>query len=312
MRYRTLGPDGPRVSALGLGTTSLMGIFGKRDPDTVADTLRRGLDLGINLVDTAPSYGKGFAETVLGEVLRGRRDEVVVSTKIGCWSPEEFDFSPGRIRSGLEDSLRRLGTDHVDVLLAHDIEYGGRDEIIGTVLPLLASLKREGKARAVGVSGLPLPVLESAVAAGGVDVVLSYCRYGPHDTALEKPVADWRALGVATLLGSPAAMGLLTQAGPPSWHPAPPALREAAARAAALCADRGADLALLALQFALAQDDLAAVLTGTGDREHLEASVRAAATAPDEELLADVLALFADVPGPSWPSDDGNWPDLPA
>ncbi|MGW7417906.1 aldo/keto reductase [Streptomyces sp. NPDC054863] len=312
MHYRTLGPNGPRVSALGLGTTSLMGIFGKRDPAAVADTLRRGLDLGINLVDTAPSYGKGFAETVVGEVLRGRRDEVVLSTKVGCWSPEEFDFSPDRIRTGLEDSLRRLGTDHVDVLLAHDIEYGDRDEVLTTVLPLLESLKREGKARAVGVSGLPLPVLESAVDSGGVDVVLSYCRYGLHDTALEKPAADWRTRGVATLLGSPAAMGLLTQAGPRSWHPASPALREAAARAAALCAERGADLALLALQFALGQDDLAAVLTGTGDRDHLEASVRAARTAPDEELLAEVLALFADVCDPSWPSGGENWSTVPA
>ncbi|MEU8891517.1 aldo/keto reductase [Streptomyces sp. NPDC048442] len=312
MHYRTLGPNGPRVSALGLGTTSLMGIFGKRDPAVIADTLRRGLDLGINLVDTAPSYGKGFAETVVGEVLRGRRDEVVLSTKVGCWSPEEFDFSPDRIRTGLEDSLRRLGTDHVDVLLAHDIEYGDPGEILTTVLPLLETLKREGKARAVGVSGLPLPVLESAVAAGGVDVVLSYCRYGPHDTALEKPAADWRARGVATLLGSPAVMGLLTQAGPPSWHSASPALRAAAARAAALCAERGGDLALLALQFALAQDDLAAVLTGTGDRDHLEAAVRAAQSAPDEELLAEVLALFADVSDPSWPSGGENWSTVPA
>ena len=273
MKYRVLGRGGPQVSAIGLGTTSLMGIFGRRDPDAVADTLRFGLDQGITVLDTAPSYGEGLAETVVGNVLRGRRDEVVVSTKVGCWAPEEFDFSARRIRAGFEDSLRRLGTDHVDVLLAHDIEYGDPREITGTVLPLLVRLRDEGKARAVGVSGLPLPVLETAVAAGDLDVVLSYCRYGPHDTALEKPAARWADDGITTLLGSPVAMGLLTQAGPPPWHPAAPELRVAAARAAELCAGRGADLASLSLQFALADDIFGSVLTGTGDRAHLAADL---------------------------------------
>ncbi|NEA68997.1 aldo/keto reductase [Streptomyces sp. SID12488] len=312
MKYRTLGRGGPRISALGLGTTSLMGIFGRRDPDVVADTLRHGLDRGINVLDTAPSYGGGFAEEIVGRVLRGRRDEVVLSTKVGCWAPEEFDFSARRIREGFEDSLRRLGTDHVDVLLAHDIEYGDPEEITGTVLPLLARLKEEGKARAVGVSGLPLPVLDGAVATGGVDVVLSYCRYGLHDTALEKPAVRWAEDGVTTLLGSPVAMGLLTQTGPPSWHPGSLELRAAASRAAALCAREGTDLALLALQFALANENLGTVLTGTGDRAHLAEMVRAADTPPDPQLLTAVLAEFADVPDVSWPSGGGRWPGTAA
>ncbi|MFE0475077.1 aldo/keto reductase [Streptomyces sp. NPDC058947] len=312
MKYRALGRGGPRVSALGLGTTSLMGIFGRRDPRAVADTLRFGLDHGVNVLDTAPSYGEGFAETVVGQVIRGRRDEVVLSTKVGCWAPEEFDFSARRIRAGFEESLRRLGTDHVDVLLAHDIEYGDPAEITGTVLPLLLRLKEEGKARAVGVSGLPLPVLDTVVETGGLDVVLSYCRYGLHDTALEQYARRWSDRGVATLLGSPAAMGLLTQAGPPAWHPASPELREAASRAAALCARHGADLALLALQFALADDTVGCVVTGTGDRDHLAATLRAVDTPPDAELLAEVRGVFAGVPDPGWPSGNGLWPGAPA
>ncbi|MGW2031012.1 aldo/keto reductase [Streptomyces sp. NPDC001811] len=309
MKYRVLGRGGPKVSVIGLGTTAFMGIFGRRDPGAVADTLRLGLDSGINLVDTAPSYGNGFAETMLGTVLRGRRHEVVLTTKVGCYAPEEFDFSEQRIRSGLEDSLRRLETDHVDILLAHDIEYADPRHVTTVVLPLLEKLKAEGKARAVGVSGLPLSVLDTAVSAAELDVVLSYCRYGVHDTSLTAAARRWRERGTGTVLGSAVAMGLLTQAGPPRWHPAPSELRAAAARAAALCAERGADLATLTIQFAFANDALGSVLTGTADGDHLRAMIRALDTAPDPQLLADVRSVFAGVANPTWPSGNGLWPD---
>ncbi|MFE9426418.1 aldo/keto reductase [Kitasatospora sp. NPDC006697] len=306
MEYRRLGDIGVEVSRLGLGTTSFMGIFGRRDPEECLRTLRHGLDRGITLIDTAPSYGNGLAEEMVGRALRGRRDEVVVCTKVGSYAPEEFDFSPRRIRSELEASLTRLGTDRVDVLLAHDIEFGEPDLVLGEVLPLLEELRAEGKARAVGVSGLSLPALTAAVEAGALDAVLSYCRYGLHDRSLAPAARDWAGRGAGTLLGSPAAMGLLTAKGAPKWHPAAAELKAAAGRAARLCAAHGTDLAFLAMQFAFAQQDLATVLTGTGDAAHLDQNLRALATAPDPDLLAAVLAVFAEVAQTTWKSEGEN------
>ncbi|MEU6172038.1 aldo/keto reductase [Streptantibioticus parmotrematis] len=306
MEHRRIGESGPEVSRLGLGTTSFMGIFGRRDPEDCLNTLLYGLDQGVNFVDTAPSYGDGLAEEMVGRALRGRRDAFVVSTKAGCYTPERFDFSPARIRDGLETSLRRLGTDHVDVLLAHDIEFGDPDRVIGEVLPLLEQLRAEGKARAVGVSGLKLSALTTAVRAARLDVVLSYCRYGPHDRSLTPAARDWAARGTGTVLGSPAAMGLLTPKGPPSWHPASAALKDAAVRAARLCADAGTDLAFLAMQFAFAQDDLACVLTGTGTEAHLDENLRAMTTPPDPELLARITALFDEVAENTWTNEGEN------
>ncbi|TLS47541.1 aldo/keto reductase [Streptomyces montanus] len=307
MRYSTLGSTGLKVSRLGLGTTTFMGIFARRSPDDCVRVLRRGLDAGITLVDTAPSYGDGLAEEMVGRALRGRRDEVVLATKVGSYVPETFDFSPGRIRAGLEDSLRRLGTDHVDVLFAHDIEYGRPEQILGEVLPLLATLRDEGKTRAVGVSGLLLEPLGTAVEQAGVDVVQTYCRYGLHDQSLAEPATDWRARGVATILGSPVAMGLLTQAGPPEWHPAHPALKAAAREAAALCTAHGTDLASLAMRYALACPHLDAVLTGAGDPVHLDRNLLAVETAAEPGLLQAVLGCFADVAERTWPSGDVAW-----
>ncbi|MEW9519750.1 aldo/keto reductase [Streptomyces tubercidicus] len=308
MKYSTLGTTGLKVSRLGLGTTTFMGIFARRSPDESVRVLQRGLEAGITLVDTAPSYGEGLAEEWVGRALRGRRDDVVLTTKAGSYAPETFDFSPARIRSGLEDSLRRLGTDHVDVLFAHDIEYGSPEQILGDVLPLLKQLRDEGKTRAIGVSGLLLEPLGAAVEQAAVDVVQTYCRYGLHDQSLVGPATGWRARGVATILGSPVAMGLLTQAGAPDWHPAHPALRAAARTAAALCAGQGTDLASLAMRYALACPQLDAVLTGAGDPDHLDRNLLAVEAPPDPELLAAVLACFAEVSQRTWPSGNGAWP----
>ncbi|MDX2938362.1 aldo/keto reductase [Streptomyces ipomoeae] len=307
MRYSTLGSTGLKVSRLGLGTTTFMGIFTRRSPDDCVRVLLRGLDAGINLVDTAPSYGEGLAEEMVGRALRGRRDDVVLTTKVGSYVPEAFDFSPRRIRSGLEDSLRRLGTDHVDVLFAHDIEYGHPEQILGEVLPLLAELRDEGKTRAIGVSGLLLEPLGTAVDRAGVDVVQTYCRYGLHDQSLVEPATGWRASGAGTVLGSPVAMGLLTQAGPPAWHPAHPTLKAAAREAAALCAAHGTDLAALAMRYALDCPYLDSVLTGAGDPDHLDRNLLALDTAAEPDLLQAVLRCFSDVAERTWPSGDGAW-----
>ncbi|GAA2638818.1 aldo/keto reductase [Streptomyces axinellae] len=305
MRYSTLGATGLKVSRLGLGTTTFMGIFARRPPQASLRVLLRGLDAGITLVDTAPSYGRGLAEEWVGRALRGRREEVVLTTKVGCYAPGTFDFSPARIRSGLEDSLRRLGTGHVDVLFAHDVEYCDPDRLVEEVLPLLERLRDEGKTRAVGVSGLLLDPLAAAVR-HGAEVVQSYCRYGLHDRSLAAPAAGWRARRVATILGSPLAMGLLTRAGPPGWHPAPAALRAAARRAAAVCAQHGTDLASLAMRYALACPQLDAVLTGAGDPGHLDRNLRAVEAAPESGVLDAVLGCFADVTERTWPSSDGD------
>ncbi|MCP2260956.1 L-galactose dehydrogenase [Streptoalloteichus tenebrarius] len=307
MRHRRLGRTGLAVSALGLGTTAFRGTYPRRDPDEASRALRLGLDLGITVVDTGPSCGAGVAEEMTGRALRGRRNEVVLVTRVGCHAHEEFDLSPRRIRQELAHSLRRLGTDHVDVLLAHGIEFGEPERVLGQVLPLLADLRREGLARAVGVSGLVLPALTAAVETGVVDVVLSYCRFGLHDQAMAPAAERWRERGVGIVLGGPVAMGLLTAAGPPRWHPASPGLRSAARHAAALCAEHGVDLAFLAMQYALTHSRADCVLTGTGRTEHLLANLRALETPLDEELLAQVLGIFAAVRERTWPSGDPRW-----
>lgn len=160
--YRPLGHDGPRVSPLGLGTVKLgrdQGVkypngFQIPDDDEARMLLKLARDLGINLIDTAPAYGR--SEERLGPLLRGQRQDWVIVSKVG----EEFsdgqsrhDFSAAHTRFSVERSLKRLETDYIDLVLVHS---DGNDLAIlndSEVYPTLAALKREGKIGGFGFSG---------------------------------------------------------------------------------------------------------------------------------------------------------------
>ena len=124
----------------------------------------------------------GLAEERLGKALKGRRDDVFVSTKAGRFGTDVFDFSPERLRASLEESLRLLGTDHVDIFFLHDVEYVDLDPVLTDGFAALQQFKDEGLTRFVGMSGYPIATLQRVVAETDVDVVLSYS----HATLLDQ------------------------------------------------------------------------------------------------------------------------------
>src|SRR5437870_4454936 len=124
MDYRPLGRTGLRVSAVSLGGAATGQQYGPVSAAEAAATVRAAIDAGINLIDTSAYYGKGTAETILGDALvGGLRQKVYVCTKAGRLDRRAFDFTPAGMRACFEGSLARLRTDYVDVLLAHDIEF---------------------------------------------------------------------------------------------------------------------------------------------------------------------------------------------
>src|SRR5688572_20281241 len=124
MNYRPLGRTGLDISAVSLGGAALGQQYGPVSVADAAATVHAGIAAGVNLIDTSAYYGKGVSEQILGEVLQGGwREKVFICTKAGRLDRAAFDFSPAGMRACFERSLRRLRTDHVDILLAHDIEY---------------------------------------------------------------------------------------------------------------------------------------------------------------------------------------------
>lgn len=303
MHYNPLGKTDLTVSAVAFGTAPLGDMFGATTESDAIATVHRALDAGITFFDSSPYYGDGLAERRLGTALRGHRDTVVVGTKAGRYGRDEFDFSPQRIRDSLHRSLELLQTDHVDVFQLHDIEFVELDGIFADSYAELVRLREEGKCRYIGMTGYPIETLARAVTETDLDVILSYAQHTLLNTRLASdllPLCERRGVGVIN--AAAVALGLLTPGGSRIQVPAGDRIVEAARRAVEVCAERGADIAFLANQFAIQRCGAATTVIGTTKARHLDAAITAESTPIDDELLAVVLDATADVRNVSWSS----------
>jgi L-galactose dehydrogenase len=305
MEQRELGRTGLNVSVLGYGGAPLGGMYGTLDQAEAIAAVRQAIDSGINLIDTSPYYGPLHSETLLGKALRDVwRERVILATKGGRIDLNTFDFSAEFITRSMDESLRRLQTDYVDIFQAHDIEFADDlDRVFTETAEALYRLKKAGKCRFVGMTGLPLKVLQRAIEACDLDVVISYCHCTLLDTTLLtglQPVAERRGVGIIN--ASPLGMGLLTDGGPPPWHPADAEIKAAARQAVELCRKRGGDLSALALAWVLSVKRLPTTLVGMKTRAEVDRNLRAVGSAVDEALLEDVQRILAPVQGRTWPS----------
>jgi L-galactose dehydrogenase len=239
----------------------------------------------------------------LGHALAdGWRDRVILCTKAGRLDRDQFDFSAKGMRNCFEGSLKRLKVEYVDVLLAHDIEFSPNlEQVFTETAEVLHQLKTEGKCRFVGMSAYPLSVLQTAIQRCQLDVIISYCHFSLQNTLLLTellPIAFEHRVGV--LNASPLSMGLLTNQGPPAWHPGSTHIKQACHDAAEHCRKMGGDISTLAMQFCFQEASIPSTITGTAKRHELEANLRALETPIDRELLAQVQALLAPVKDHTW------------
>jgi L-galactose dehydrogenase len=298
-----LGNTGLEVSVLGFGASPLGGVFGAIDEKQGVRAVHTAVDLGVNFIDVAPYYGLTKAEAVLGKALKEiPRDKYYLSTKVGRYGAEDFDFSASRVISSVDESLARLNVEHIDIIHCHDIEFGDLKQIIEESIPALRRLQETGKVRYIGISGLPLPIFQYVADHTALDTVLSYCHYTLYDTSLTELLPYLQNKGLGIINASPLGMGLLTGQALPSWHPAPPMLQAACTEAAQFCKNRGTSLARLALQFSLANPDIATTLTGIASPEQITQNVEWIDQPLDRELLAGVQRILSPVRNLTWPS----------
>jgi L-galactose dehydrogenase len=244
-----------------------------------------------------------LAEERLGACLNGYREKVILSTKCGRYGANTFDFSATRVTTSIEESLQRLRTDYVDLLLAHDIEFGDINQIVEETIPAMRKLQEQGKARFIGISGYPLSALVTAASRVPVDAVLTYCRYNLLADDMERDLAPFaRQHNVGIINSSALHMGILTERGAPEWHPAPPIVREAGRRVVELCKARGVNPVQVAMRFCFDCVSAASTLVGMASSAEVAVCLQAIRTPNDPELLEEIHAIVAHAFNYAWPS----------
>ncbi|QDQ09234.1 aldo/keto reductase [Streptomyces spectabilis] len=328
MRYHALGGTGIEVSSYCLGTM-MFGFVGNPDHEDCARIVHAALDEGINFVDTADMYSAGESETVVGKTLKGRRDDVVLATKV------HFPMGEGPNRGGnsrrwivraVEDSLRRLGTDWIDLYQVHRPDHTTDVE---ETLSALTDLVRQGKIRAFGCSTFPTDHIVEAHHVAD--------RRGLHRFRTEQPPYSLLArgverhvlpvaqrLGMGVLTWSPLASGFLTgryrkgQAvdlssgrptlNPDRFDPAAPrtaAKLEAVEQLVAVADDVGCTLPELAIAFPLAHPAVTSVIIGPRTVRQLHDTLKGASVVLDDAALDRIDEIVP--PGTDVYHPDGAW-----
>jgi aryl-alcohol dehydrogenase-like predicted oxidoreductase len=309
MKQRTLGTQGLRCSAIGLGCVGMSDVYGPAEPDECIAALHRAVELGITLFDTADLYGFGGNERLLGQGIRGRRDGLVVATKVGNQRDPTtgafigVDGSPAYVRRACEASLQRLSVDVIDLLYLHRVDPKvAVEESVGA----MAELVRAGKVRYIGLSEASVQSIRRAHAVHPLSVVQSEYSLWTRDPEREV-LPLLRELGIGFIAYSPLGRGLLTGTIRSAGDLAPRDYRLTFPRyqganlahnaglvdaLTELALRRGATPAQLCLAWLLAQGEDIVPIPGTKRRKYVEENAAAAAIeldAAERDAIASTL-----------------------
>lgn len=310
MKNRQLGANGPWVSALGLGCMGMSDFYGSgHDEAGAIAVIHRALELGVTLLDTADMYGPHTNEQLLGQALRGRREQAFLASKFGIVRSADpqargVNGRPEYVRQAIDGSLRRLGTDHLDLYYLHRVDpQVPIEETVGA----MGELVQAGKVRYLGLSEAAADTLRRAHREHPIAVLQSEYSLWTRDPEGNGTLAACRELGIAFVPYSPLGRGFLTGTlrspddfAPDDWRRHSPRFQgenfqrnlALADEVAALARDKGVRASQLALAWVLAQGEDIIPIPGTRQVRYLEENVATLALALTADDLARLDAAF--------------------
>ena len=302
MVYNEIGKTGMRVSNLGFGASSLGGVFHSIREEEGIQAVSTAVENGINFIDVSPYYGHLKAETVLGKALKDiPRDKYYLSTKVGRYGKDgvnTWDYSAKRATESVYESMERLHVDYIDLINVHDVEFADLQQVVDETLPALVELRKKGIVRHVGITDLQPENLHWVIEhspEGTVESILNFCHYSLNDDMLLDYLDFFEEKGIGVINASPFSMGLLSQRGTPDWHPAPAPLKEACAKAAAYCQEKGYPIEKLAIQFSTSLNPrIATTLFSSANPQNVLKNIDYVNQPMDEQLVKEVRAIIGD------------------
>lgn len=307
MDYGILGRTGLKISKISYGCAGLTSYTPTSEEEAKRSIYKAIDEYGINYFDTSPTYGGTESERITGEILQGRRHEIVLATKTVRFVASngkgiEFDESAARIRKELEGQLRRLKTDYVDILQMHDVENANLDRLAEETVPEMEKLRKEGKIRFIGITSRILGAIKYVLdRTDSIDSILTFARYNLLDTSaatyFEKEVKE-RNIGLLNC--SVLYMRALTRAAAEGeiqsgWlkDQFTGEKLEALKKANELCIARGVDLGELAFQFGTDTDAFASTVVSMSHVRRLDQNMALYNAPYDKELAKEVYELLS-------------------
>jgi aryl-alcohol dehydrogenase-like predicted oxidoreductase len=308
MQYRPLGRSGIHISPYALGTMNF-GAMANNDHEAATATIHRALDAGINLIDTADVYSHGESEQIVGKAIKGRRDDVVLATKFSnpmSQAPNQRGGSRRWITTAVENSLRRLETDHIDLYQYH---YPDDSTDMAETLSALTDLVRSGKVRAIGTSKQPAAGI---VEAHWISEHSGFERFRceqPHYSILNRGIErdvlpTAQRYGMGTIVWSPLAQGLLTgrvrkgqqstltRQGHYFEHLSDEHRIDAVEQLIPIAENAGISLTHMAIAFAIAHPGVTAALLGPRTIEQLNDLLAGAEVTLSDDVLDQIDAII--------------------
>jgi L-galactose dehydrogenase len=301
MEYRILGKTNLKLSVLGFGASPLGNVFNDCDEAEGTRSVHCAIEMGINFFDVAPFYGITLAETRLGDALAGKRQEVILATKCGRNGLKDFDFSYDSIIASADASLKRLQTDYVDLMQLHDIEFGSKEQVLNEAVPAIQKIKASGKARFIGITGLPVAYLAEIARVVDVDTVLSWAHYNLlADGINDELVPLSKEKGFGLMNAAPLVQRILSEASVPSWHNAPEEVKAIQPALLAICKKYGVSLSDLAIWYAVQHKDITTTIVGLCDSGMVEKNIKALELDVPAGLLEEIAAQVAPIKNRMW------------
>lgn len=301
MKYRPLGKTGLNVSVIGFGASPLGNVFDVCDEQEGIKTVHYAIDHGVNFFDVSPFYGLTLAESRLGKALQGKRSDVFLATKCGRYDLQEFDFSRDRIFKSIDESLTRLKTDYVDLLQLHDIEFVDKNQILQEAIPAIQEIKKSGKARFIGITGLPVRYLADIARQVDIDTVLSWAHYNLlEDEINDELVPLSKEKGFGLMNAAPLMQRILSSANLPEWHRSPDEVKAIQTPLLQICEKYGVSLSEVAIRYAIDHPAIATTIVGMCELETIKENVQAVDFQIPEGLLEEIEELVEPVKNKMW------------
>lgn len=311
------------ISNIGYGCATLAELYNNFESNEYLDILEFSYKNGINYYDVAPFYGGEIAEKRLGEFIKkiNNREDIFIATKIGRYTSKNslsgaggyFDFTPKKIEESIKKSLENLNISYIDLIQCHDIEYVELKKIID-ILPLLEHYKSIGLINGIGINSYPIQPLKNIIENTKIkiDSVGTYA----HNTIINNTIIDhidyFKNKDIEIINSSPLAMGLLTEKGPPSWHPASKLMLNKVSELNLYCKNNKENISDLSMKYSLSNDNILTTITGGKNINEIHKNINCLNKPLSNFLIKDINKILYPIKNCLWGPEDGvnpvfNW-----